>query len=586
MKVKHRKVKRKLFNPDEIATAISQALSRDFMDAQHAYCVNDSTVAYAFNRQVNDILKKYCSLTSDKDRLQAEAFDKFRQTNLHMGQTNDLIRQGSFQELTRIQSSTKVEDKIHLRAKHLVNQVLGSFSLEEMYTEARNSSGSSLGVSYRDTSPEAKFTLPMSVTTRAKPYIVDYLTYDGSLRRAIDNFNDKRPLAEWYETVEGSRATTVDKTTEKRRFICIEPTANMFFQQGLMQMMYKRLKTVGLNVMSLPDRHKQWAKFSSISLKDATIDWSSASDCVSIELLRWLLPPAWFDMVWDLRCDSTELENGSREKLQMISTMGNAVTFPLETLTFWAYAMATIFTINNKTSNTMFPRWDHLYGCCSVFGDDCILPTYAAKLYLSVMGGIGFIVNDDKSFYDGPMQFRESCGGDYLAGYDVRPFTLKAPSSTSRSALEPWLYIITNALVEKYISYFGELSYVYDKALWRTIFGLFRKYKINIKLVPSYFPDDSGLKSITSDIQRFRSHYPMKLGRIDRSNHGTYTFRYCRYVYRTRKERNDPIRYCIWLKTPVATPAWDNVHEKYPIRRKGGYVVAKGLSAHWAVPGG
>ena len=583
MKKKYRsKLKRKLFNPDEIATAISQALSRDFVGAQHVYCLNDSTLAYAFNRQTNDILKKYCSSSQDKDRLQIEAFDKFSEVNNHMAKINERVRVAHFKDLSRIQSCVSMDDKVLIRAKHLVHQVLGTFDLEEMYNDARNSGGTSLGVSYNDTSQEAKFTLPLTVTTRAEPYLRDYLTYDNNLRRAIENFNDARPLDGWFEIVDGSRATTVDKTTEKRRFICIEPTGNMFFQQGIMKMIYKRLRKVGLDVRVLPDRHKQLAKESSISSLNATIDWSSASDCVSIELLRWLLPPAWFDIIWTMRCDVSFL-NGIAHPLSMISTMGNAVTFPLETLVFWAIAKCTIYTINNS-DNTMFPRWDHQLECCSVFGDDCILPDYAVQDYLRIMEGVGFIVNDEKSCY-GPTQFRESCGGDYLAGYDVRPFTLKAPESPRLSSLEPWLYIITNALVQKYISYFGELSYVYDKELWKTIFGLFRKHKIKVKLVPAYFPDDSGLKGITQDILRFQNHYPCELARVDRSNHGTYSFSFCRYVYRTTRERDDTIRYNLWLKNPSAND--DNVTEcfkKFPIREKGGYVVAKSLTAHWTVP--
>jgi hypothetical protein len=454
--------------------------------------------------------------------------------------------------------------------------------LEKVYTKARNSSGTSIGVPYQDTSEEGKLTFPITVTERCVNYLHEYYLWDVNLREAVKQHNRERPLDEWYKVVDGSRATTVDKTTDKRRFICIEPTGNMFFQQGLMRVLYECLAFVGLDVRCLPDIHKELARLSSISCKNATVDWSSASDCVSIELLRYLLPPKWFELVWDLRCDETTLD-GKSVTLNMISTMGNAVTFPLETLIFWAFAKCTVFTKNNPRSNSMFPLWEDEKECCSVFGDDCILPSYAAEEYIRTLTRVGFIVNKEKSFY-GPLQFRESCGGDYLAGYDVRPFSLKAPSSTKLSALEPWLYIIMNALVEKYILYFGELSYVYDKELWRVIAELFRKHKLEMKLVPPHYPDDSGVKGLTQDIFRWRNQYPVALGRIDRSNHGTYTFRYCRFVYRDKTERNDHIRCALWLEQPVVLEDGQEPTFGNPIRRNGGYVVAKSLTAHWVVP--
>jgi len=91
---------------------------------------------------------------------------------------------------------------------------------------------------------------------------------------------------------------------------------------------------------------------------------------------------------------------------------------------------------------------------CSVFGDDCIVPTSIAANYITALEGVGFEVNDYKSFYGETEKFRESCGGDYLAGHAVRPYTVRAPTSQKMSSLEPWLYIIFNSVITKYISHF------------------------------------------------------------------------------------------------------------------------------------
>jgi hypothetical protein len=369
-----------------------------------------------------------------------------------------------------------------------------------------------------------------------------------------------------------------------------------------MTVLYDRMREFGLDVESLPELHKKQALRSSISSAKATIDWSSASDCVSIELLRYLLPPKWFNIVDAVRCPYTSL-NGVNVELQMISTMGNAVTFPLETLVFWTFAHAVRLSLNIH-NNSLFPEWEDLKEC-SVFGDDCIVPSYMAEDFISAVEKVGFIINKEKSFY-GSEKFRESCGGDYLAGRNVRPYNVKAPTSEKKSALEPWLYIVANQLIRKYIMYFGVGSYVYDKRVFEYLFQLFREHKLEVKLVPPFYPDDAGLK-IAFDIERFIVNYRIELCPIYRNQHGSYRFHYKRFVYRTRGDRFDLIRYAALLKgfapewdeepdefeleeerllvNSLAFPKSKTVTKQYDIRRIGGYVEAVGETGHWSIPG-
>lgn len=574
---KQSKRSKPLFDPTEIVTTIRSALMLDFREAQHVYCLNDSVTLYAFNRQVSEFSKKFTLPGPKQETLTEAAYDKFRTVNAHMERVNSKLRKKLVFTSPRVLKSLPTDEKIHLRARALARTVLGQLDTESWFTECKNSGGTSLGVPYSDTSEEKKFSYPMSATKHAERIFNLYLSWDTSLATSIKEHNDASPVGDMYRIVDSSRATTVDKTDSARRFIAVEPTVNMYLQQGLMQLMYNRLAEFGLDVRTLPDRHKMLAQQASIHRNLATIDWSSASDCVSIELLRWLLPSEWFRAVSLVRCPNVAI-NGTSEQLHMISSMGNATTFPLETLVFWTYAVAMQMTLNTD-SNSLFAESEDLRSC-SVFGDDCIVPSNMAIQYMDFMEEVGFIVNQDKSCY-GPTQFRESCGGDYLNGYDIRPYFVKAPSSTRLSALEPWLYIITNALLKKYRTYFGELSYVYDKELWRVIFELFSRYKISIKLVPSDFPDDSGLK-LSHDILRFHRHYPLKLSRIDKSQHGTLRFKYCRFQYKESSKWNESLRYDIKLKKFVMSERL-SPHET-PIRRLGGYVVAKGISGHWSVP--
>jgi len=578
-----KQVKAKLFNPQLIATQLLDHLNRDYDAFLLAYKGNDYITRNAFDRQRSELLKKFVPPSLDQSSLEQETYDKFLAINSHMLTFNI---KNSYIDIKpgKCMRSDSFEEKVLKRVKPLMAHVLGDFMEEELFLECQNSSGTSIGVPFKDTAIDKKFLFPLSVTKSVVPLFDRYLAFDTLLNSAIQTLNSTTVIGERYNIVEGSRATTVDKSSTSRRMIGIEPTCNMFLQQGLMMMMYKRLKCVGLDVAVLPDLHKTLAKDSSIHGLNATIDFSSASDCVSIELLRRVLPAKWFLLVDQLRCRTIAIQ-GVEHDTHMISSMGNAGTFPLELLVFWTFAIAVIQT-NEDQDGSVLPNRE-LFGRASVFGDDCIVPTIYAHDFMSVMESVGFIVNKEKSFY-GSEQFRESCGGDYLSGYDNRPFCLKAPTGVKLSALEPWLYIMMNSILKKYFMYFGATNYLYDRSVFTYFLTLFRKYNLVLKIVPVDFPDDAGFK-MSVDIQRFLANYPFKVSRITKSIQGTYSFRYCRYTYRQQREINPFVRYATKLKnyrasafSPWATPRRPIL--KTPRKLGGGYVVAKGISCHWQVP--
>jgi hypothetical protein len=539
-------------------------------------------------RQVDELLKKFASPEVDQQPLEELTYGKFHIVNEHMGRFNSNI---SILPTRRITSSMSYAEKTLRRARALMYDVVGQLDIDTWFSACKHSQGSSIGVPFVDTSLEKKWLYPLSVTEEARPLFDSYLRFDSQMNRAVENFNSHHLVSERYQIVRGSRATTVEKNSSIRRMIAIEPTCNMFLQQGLMNVLYERMKRVGLNVETLPDLHKMLARESAITSRNATIDFSSASDCVSIELLRWLLPPKWFRAIYAVRSPEMQI-NADWHQLNMISTMGNAVTFPLETLVFWTLAHAV--RLSEMRTNTLFPEWEDLK-CCSVFGDDCIVPTDIAAPFMEFATSLGFIVNDEKSYY-GSECFRESCGGDYYSGYNVRPVFVRAPTSARISALEPWLYTIMNALIKKYIVYFGELSYVYEKDIFLLFSKLFAEYDLRLKIVPSFYPEDSGLQ-ISFDMKRFLSCYKFACEPISRSHQGTYTFRYLRFQYPKRGHLvSDDIRYCTKLKTFVNNeitpplsrdfnfPTLGREQMRFVRRRLGGgYVVARGLTSHWDI---
>lgn len=572
--MKAKKQKRvKVFNATAIKTQIAAAVDCDLTPPVQVQGRECSSTMMLRDRQRSDLCKKFSDDRESED-LAELTYMKFLFVNLHMKEFD--LEGLNLPDHSCTKPQTRYDDRINalLVARGLIASVLTNFTDDEWYRCCKNGTGSSIGVVYKDTSLEAKSKFPISITSRAVPILDDYLLYDSQLYSAMLNFNKANPLADRYVLVEGSRATTVPKSNVIRRMIAVEPTGNMFLQQGLMALMYRRMKQVRLDVERLPTAHMERARISSITSKEATIDWSSASDCVSIELLRWLLPPKWFDCLDRVRSPFIFIQ-GEKVELNMFSTMGNAGTFPLETLVLWALGHG----VRQHRIGTLsvFPEWDDLLKV-SVYGDDCIVPSDMAEEFVELCTSVGFIINSKKSYWD-DKGFRESCGGDYYRGYNVRPFSLKAPTSNRQSALEPWLYIIANGILRKYLYIFGSTTYMYDKEFFRVFFSLCNDAKIAVKLVPHYYPDDAGLK-VSFDISRFRRHYDFKLSRLACSDQGLYTFLYRKFKYNLREDRVEELHYATWVKTPSPgekSPWWQE-------RRNGGYVVARGYSSCWSLP--
>lgn len=214
------------------------------------------------------------------------------------------------------------------------------------------------------------------------------------------------------EVVPGNVMFTVPKKTDIDRVAAKEPDLNMFVQKGIGNFLRKALlkrANVNLNDQSI---NRRLALRGSIDGSLATLDLSSASDSVTTELVFQLLPTYWFTLLDSVRSHVTLLLNGEEHRNYMFSSMGNGFTFELESLIFYALMRTTAFFTGTR-------------GVVSVYGDDIIIPTGMASQAMMVLNYVGFEVNPDKSFVDGP--FRESCGGHYWNGVDITPFYIKEP---------------------------------------------------------------------------------------------------------------------------------------------------------------
>jgi hypothetical protein len=550
-----------LFDSDAIANQVASAVCSD-MSVHNLFDIVDihGVRKMLGNLQREHVLKRYVPADLDRKPLDAAARSLFLSMNLHMQETNlkliSIFPESQPDRRLKLCSDTLLQRSLW-SARLLIKQVLGRFDYREFFFHCQNGEGASVGVSLRDSCEEAKFTYPITGTANAIALSKLYMAYNIPLMAAVEKLNKHNPKRTMYKEISGSQGTTVDKTATKLRLIAKEGTLNMFFQLGLMEMMFSRLSLYGLDVETLQPYHRRLAMLGSIDCSVATIDSTSASDCVAFELVKWLLPQEWFEALNFVRSPVMELEiegTTTSVPLEMFSSMGNAVTFPLETLLFWALSAATNHHVNSRPG--FFVDYEK-YTKVSTFGDDVIVPNPIAPDVMNVLEAVGFIINEEKSFF-GDEHFRESCGGDYFHGFNVRPFCFKAPHTRKLSSLEPWLYIILNNLLPRYIAYYGGCFNIYGCELFSVMARIFRENNLNVKVVPSDFPDDAGLRcGGTSDFGNPRMNFGeltlflhthgFTMEPIMMNEEGMAIFRYCRFVYKKTSRRFSQLHYALSL---------------------------------------
>lgn len=235
--------------------------------------------------------------------------------------------------------------------------------------------------------------------------------------------------------VRGNRFATAPKTALTHRAIAIEPSINVFYQLAygeLLKDLLKRRPTAerpdlaGWDLKRAQEIHRLVAWVSSVSREFATLDLSNASDTVARNLVRLLLPRAWWMALEAVRSPVTEftkvpgfLQPGQsktpRVVLEKFSSMGNGFTFELETIIFAALSCAV-----SREAGHVGRLGEDVF----VFGDDIIVKDDVAEPLIPVLRFFGFSLNKEKSFW-GDVPFRESCGGDYYSGDAVRPHNLE-----------------------------------------------------------------------------------------------------------------------------------------------------------------
>jgi len=245
--------------------------------------------------------------------------------------------------------------------------------------------------------------------------------------RSVIGESSNRVYSEDRVSGRTARLVTVPKNSTSRRTITVEPMLNQFVQQGLNTLLRNEISRCSVlsNCLALTDQSKnqQLALEGSLSGMWATIDLKSASDLLSVKLVETVFDGhgLFFDRMMD--CRSTYIESSVIEghMLAKFAGMGNALTFPVQSVCFAVVCIAAI--LDQWGLKPTMARVRRASRQIRVFGDDIIIHTDYAQQCVNWLEVVGLKVNVNKSFLVG--NFRESCGVDAYKGVDVTPLYVR-----------------------------------------------------------------------------------------------------------------------------------------------------------------
>lgn len=386
------------------AGPLSMKLKKLFDEGSYLELINfkfdyeDAAVSrddFLYARQIQAFLSKQDFLDLGVDR-EKVAFETFLAAEESCKQTNERFRSG-------LSASNADVHAILYLASQKISSILGTVP---SYAELDFSfgPGATTSIKRARSNPRVKLEAPMSCSTTLAPHAKEFLAeFPGWTSSHVDCENNLQL------TLSHGKLQFVPKTSKTLRSIGVEPTLNGLGQSGIGRYMKKRLKRFGVD-LSDQTRNQRLACLGSETGALATVDLQSASDTVSYGLVMHLLPWDWFEFLERFRTPCVSYKDRVI-RLEKFSSMGNSYTFELESLIFYSLAYSVCSYLGLDTTNV------------SCYGDDIIIPTSAVGTLSEILTVCGFIINDSKSYSKGP--FRESCGADFLVGFNIRPFYLK-----------------------------------------------------------------------------------------------------------------------------------------------------------------
>jgi hypothetical protein len=223
-----------------------------------------------------------------------------------------------------------------------------------------------------------------------------------------------------------ARLISVLKNSTSRRTITVEPLVRQFVQQMFNTLLRDHISRCSVLSCSLDltdqSKNQILALDGSRTGLWSTLDLKSASDLLSVKIVDIVFrhKPRLLAALKDCRSE----EVGSSDTIRTLSKyagMGNATTFPVQSVVFAVLAIAALLEGLHK-----FPSFRNVRAVARsvrVYGDDIIVPSAQAHLVMDWITSAGLAVNTRKSFTTG--NFRESCGVDAYRGIDVTPLYVR-----------------------------------------------------------------------------------------------------------------------------------------------------------------
>jgi len=265
-----------------------------------------------------------------------------------------------------------------------------------------------------------------------------------SRRETIDTQGDR--------SRDSARQKFVPKDITKSRTISMEPNIFMYFQQEVMRWMVNSMeKGLISRFVNLRDQSlsQTAALHGSLYYSTDTIDLSSASDSVSVELVRKVFPSDYLFYMMATRSSRVELyDSSSTVAVEKFAPMGSAICFPTQCIIFTAVCIYAAMAVSSQedTGARVYQRseikkfilrnfWKRRssytpftgkYEPPVVYGDDIAVDSRTTDCVISTLSRFGFTVNRSKSF-TGSHSFRESCGVFAFEGQDVTPVMFRLP---------------------------------------------------------------------------------------------------------------------------------------------------------------
>lgn len=234
-----------------------------------------------------------------------------------------------------------------------------------------------------------------------------------------------------------ARLLAVPKSYSGPRLIASEPLSHQWCQQSIRDFLVSRTNNTILHGFISYEHQEYNARLALEASRDgelATIDLSSASDRVSCWVVERIFRnnPTLLDAFYAVRTrwlrQKIDRESPEFIRIRKFSTMGSALTFPVQSIVFLSIAVGCELYARNLRPTLANIR--KLYGIVRVFGDDIIVSRAASGLTVDLLHYLGFKVNVHKTFVTG--LFRESCGMEAFAGHDVTRVSLLTVPSVAK----------------------------------------------------------------------------------------------------------------------------------------------------------